>query len=174
MAAIDLNDFLHSLARYLAARAAAQDPAVSVEVVGTPRAMWRNKAVEDASGDPVAGRRGRPVQRAADLRRPEHRQGPAAPVLGPVPDDRHRRGRDAPAAQVLFECLLFAPDDPVQPLQPLRMTTVDGYRAADDAPDGRWLLISVDPTNRPGKTGVDPRGRPRVTFNFDVGFAKLG
>lgn len=171
MAAVDLNNFLHSLAKYFVARAAAQEPAVSLECFGTPRSLWRNKVVElpDSNGpwpanltDPYSVLRiyGGP----GTQKDPQQRSSIQCFTSGTGEEAVLQR------AQVLFECCLFPPDDPQQPLQPLRMTRIDGFDCRTDQPLGAWMLVSIDPTSRAGKIGVDSRGRPQVSFNFDAGY----
>ena len=46
MAAIDLNNFIWSLAQYMAVRCAAQTPAVTLQLLNTPRSLWVHEAVE--------------------------------------------------------------------------------------------------------------------------------
>jgi hypothetical protein len=167
MQAIDINSFLYSLAKYMAARAqdnAGEEPFLFINVAGTPRGLWINRANETGLiadpysvlrmyGGPPAGYD--PLWRASIQCETIGSSGAAAMVHG----------------QALYESLLNAYNAP-QPYLPGRGVTINGFNYADDAADGTYLIVSFDPKQRPGLLGTDDRGRAKVAFNFDVGFSK--
>lgn len=155
---IDLNNFLHSFARHMAARAGAFVPATEIAYAGVPRSLWLWGAIE-ADSEPlysVLRIYGGPSM----VKHPLPRYSVQCQTVGPLVTAAVSR------AQTLFEALLE--DDG----QPLRMQQIGGYTLADDAPDGGYKLVGVDPVQRPGLIGRDERGRAMVVFNFDVGFFK--
>jgi hypothetical protein len=159
--AVDLTNFLHSLCRYIVARAAARTPAVAIAYLGTPRALWRTRADQADAADPYTVLRYGP--------------GPAVDN-DPLPRASVQvltTGKDPEAAltrsQIIFEALCG--DDPIG-LPPARMVTIGGYRASDDAADGHWLIVSIDPLQRPGLLAPTQQEREQVSFNVDVGFVK--
>lgn len=162
MTNLDLNDFLHSLAKFMVGRAAAFAPSVTIAYAGTPRQIWRDKVNEDFAADPYATLRIYP--------------GPPL-TWHPLPRlslQVQAVGTDDAAALAfawtLFQTLIE--DDG----KPLRMRQIDGFKAADDSSsDGTYMIVSIDPLQRPGFTGRDDstRGRALATFNCEIGFYRL-
>lgn len=163
MSVVAVN-FLHSLAKWAVARAAARSPTVALAyLAGPPRDLFRSRAVRDDATDPHS------VIRLT---------GGPPPTNDPLPRASVQVmtwGLDAEAAMaragVLYECLCVDPADTSGGHAPPRMVVIDGYKAADDSGDGHWLVVSIDPLQRPGYLGPDGE-REQVAFNFDVGFVK--
>jgi|GEM_PF-2626330 len=158
----DPNNFLNSLIQFVIAAAAAQTPAVTLVLPPASGAnIWRNKIVEPIAGTPA------PVSilryYAGPARQFEAQARAAIQCYTLGFDEEAAQAR----AQALYECFLAATG------LPLRMVTINGYKAADQSSDGTWRLVSVDLVQTPGKIGVDDRGRTEVSFNLDVAFCKL-
>lgn len=155
MALIDPNNFLHSLARFVAAAAG------GLAYVNTPRAIVRNVAVEDDAGslaEPYTVLRiyGGPAQPSDPLQR----WSVQFKTTGGDPEAVLAR------SQLLYGTLL----DPASGL-PLQMAIVPAYKAADDAADtpANYRLVGIDLLQRPGLIGVDARGRHESAWNVDLG-----
>lgn len=153
------DNFLHSLCRWMVARAAALSPAVTISYGGaSTNQLFRWKADEAAAdGDlysvlAIYGGDGSPLRAKPTPR---------------VQVATHATGNKAGAnrAQLLFD--LLAADDG----SPLRMQQIPGY-AADDTADGHWLLVNVDWFQRPGLIGRDDRDRAKFVFNVEIGLQK--
>lgn len=149
--AIDVNNFLHSLATLVAAAASVH------YATGSPRQLWIGRAVEASAADPYAamtiypgpGRVWDPQQRLSIQVRSSGTDGLATMAL----------------AQKLFEALCDADGVPWQ------MKQVTGWTVAG-ASDGHWRIVSIEFRQGPGNVAPDDRGRAEVVFNFDVGFFK--
>jgi len=157
---IDPANFLHSFCRHLVARAAAATPAVTIEYLSTPRALFRGVAVETGAAETYT------VVRIT---------GGAGTNWDPLPRLSLQVMTVAKAgletalsrAQTLFEALSDSDGHPA------RMVTINGYKAADNTADGTWRLVSIDPLQRPSPIGPDANRREQVVFNVDVGVVKL-
>jgi hypothetical protein len=159
-----VTDFLHSLARDLVVRAAAASVPVTIAYPATPSAstpagLWTGKAIEAYAADPYtvlritggAGTTWDPLPRLSVQFWTVGKGGPVAALN---------------RAQTLFEALLDADG------RPARMRVIDGFKWANDAADGHWLVVSIDPLQRPGPLGPDANGREQVSFNCDIGFVR--
>lgn len=158
MGAIDPNNFLHSLATFMATGASLAYGSGSV------RALWRNQVVEKAGGITAADPASWLVIYGGPASNwdPQARRTIQCGTVGTGQDLTLRQ------AQRLFETLLDAEG------HPLRMKVITGLNATSGAADGQWTLVSVDLLQAPGLVGVDERNRPRAIFNFEVGFFKNG
>lgn len=157
MAAVDLDNFLRSLCRFLAAAAGLAAPLKATS--DGPSDLWAWQAAEGFAGEPysvlaVYGGPGSPYPK---------------PTLAVQCKTYGKSNAAAFArAQALFEAL--HDDDGAGRLTPIRMRQIAGYRAADDQADGHWLLVNVDAVQRPGLAGRDDqRNRVEVAFNFEAG-----
>lgn len=146
--AINLNNFLHSLALAMAT-------ASSLAYETTPRSLWRNQAIEDAAADPYS------VLRI-------YGGGPL--VWHPLPIISVQcltsgGGNDAvlSQAQKLFESLLESDGRPAQG------RIITGKTVAG-ASDGTWRIVWIQIINRPGLIGRTEKGQAQAAFNFDCGF----
>lgn len=146
-----INDFLHSLCRYLATQ-------TGLKYGATPQQLWRGLAVEGTgcattwsvlSVYPGPALSWHPLPRMA------------VQVLTTGGDEAALQ-----QAQTLFEACCAADKTP------LRMTVINGFKAADNTADGTWRLVSVDPMQRPGAVGRDENRRQRVSFNVEIGYFK--
>ncbi len=159
--AFDPNNFLYSLARHVVTRSAAMSPAVVIKLDELPRELWIHRAIDNESADLYSVLRiyggGRMVRDS--IARPSVQcltiGGNAAVAMA--------RG------QLMFEMLCL--DDLGQPL---RMQEIDAYKLAPSGmeTDGQYVLVAVDPLQRPGLMSSDDNGRTSVVFNFDVGFRR--
>jgi hypothetical protein len=157
MALIDLTNFMHSLALYMAT-------AASLAYLATPRDLVR-VAVEadpDAGGTPplndpysVVRPYGGPAQGFDPLQRLSVQ----CKTTGTDPDAVLSR------SQLLYGTLLAADGTPLQ------MKVIAAKKAADNSADtpGSYRLVGVDLLQRPGLIGVDAKGRHESAWNFDVG-----
>jgi hypothetical protein len=154
-----LDDFLHSLCRYLVAQAAALTPAVPIAyATGTADQLFRWEATE-SSADTLYS---------------------VLVIYGGSPDflrakpsislqvSTYGQSNKALAARadVLFAALTAADGSP------LRMQSIPGYKAADNSSNGHWLIVNADWKQRPGLIGRDDRGRAKWVFNFEIGIEK--
>lgn len=154
-----LDDFLHSLCRWMVAQAAALIPTVGINyATGTLDQLFRWEANE-SSADPAlysvvtiySGRSAQP-----DYLRPTPRLNLQVATVG-------QSNKAAVArAEILFNALTAADGTP------MRMQTIPGYLAADNTASGHWLIVNADRIQRPGLAGRDDRNRPRFAFNFEV------
>jgi hypothetical protein len=150
--AIDPNNFLHSLATFMAA---AVSPAL--ELANTPRALWRNLAVEGPgqTTDPYS------VLRCY-----------GGPATGHNPLERFSvqcmtwgMSADATVARAFaLRATLLAPDG-----LPLRMKLIAAVKTdgTADTP-GSYRLVRLDVAGAPGLIGIDDQKRHQAPFNFDV------
>jgi hypothetical protein len=160
----DPTNFLHSFAKVLVTRAAAQTPSVALAYAGTPRSLWILKAIEGVDcADPysvMAVYPGKPPlwgDRSDNL---------SVQVMTIGSDDAATSSR----ARCLFEC--FA--DPASGGQPIRMLQFNGYKLADDSADGTWQITAADPLQAPGFIGrTADAGRRMESFNVDLRLTKL-
>ena len=145
----NVEDFLHSLLLFVAA-------ATSIEYAGTPRGLWRNKAVA--------------TDAAATYTVAQIYPGPPL-VLAPINRisvQWRTTGKDSPAmlqAQRIFDALRAADGTP------MRMRAITGKTTAGSA-DGVWRLVSVEHNQRPGFLGRDDKGIADYVFNSTLGFFK--
>lgn len=156
-----LDNFLHSFAKDLVARAAAATPSVTIVYQRTPPAkadLWRGRAVEAESLDPysVLAITGGPPQGFDAL----VRRSVQIWTVGSTIEGALNR------AQTLYEAMLDTDGRPV------RMRTITGYLAANNTSDGHWLIVSIDPLQAPGHVGTDVNRKEQVSFNVDLGFVK--
>ena len=154
-----LDNFLHSLATFIVAQAAALSPPVTLAYQATPRALWRNLAREADAADPYSTLRfygGPPWNRYHPLLR----QSVQVQTIGT--DDVAALQR----SWALFQTLQDAAG------RPLRMTVIPGTVADSSTANGTWMIVSVDALQRPGSTSRDDRGRSVVTWNFEIAFYK--
>jgi hypothetical protein len=152
-------DFLHSLITWMVGNAAAFTPAVTLAYASTPRQIWRQQANESATADPYAVLRTYPG--------PPLAWHPLSLMNLQVQTTASQdAGREAglELAWQLYQTLVASDGKPV------RMATINGFKAADNSADGTYLLHHLDPLQRPGGTGVDDRGRSLAGFNMEVGF----
>lgn len=152
-------DFLHSLLTWMVGNAAAFTPAVTLAYVATPRQLWRQQADEAAAADPYAVLRTYPG--------PPLQWSPLAKMNLQVQVTASQTAGDEAGLQlawVLFQTLVESDGKPV------RMRTINGFKAADNTADGTYLLHHLDPLQRPGSMFRDDRGRSGWGFNVEVGF----
>jgi hypothetical protein len=163
VSAISPANFAHSLARYMVDRASSFRPPVVLRYAEAdiPRDLYRNRAIEGEHTTDALYSVLRQTGGPNTYRYPQARFSFQVHTVATVTDD----GLDR--AQALFETLCDGLG------QPLRMTEIAAYRAADDGVEGLYRIVAVDFLNRPGLVGVDERGRANVSFNFDVGFYRL-
>jgi hypothetical protein len=160
---VDLANFVHSLARHVVTRAAALTPPLPLVYFGTPpRDLWRNRAVTGEAADPFTVLRPGPGP-GLDGSDPLPRCSIQVMTEGTNPDATLQR------AQVVFETLC---GDDAKAHIAARMLTIDGYTADADAPDGHWLIVSIDHEQRPGLLTPTPEEREQGSFNILVGFVK--
>jgi hypothetical protein len=160
----DPTNFLHSFAKVLVTRAAAQTPSVALVYAGAPRSLWTLKAIEGVDCmDPytvLAVYPGKPLiygDRSDNL---------SIQVMTIGSDDAATSSR----ARCLFECFT----DPPSNGQPIRMLQFNGYRLADDSADGTWQITAADPLQAPGFIGRTADSARRMeSFNVDLEIAKM-
>lgn len=167
---IDLNNFLHSLAKYIVATAAAQTPSVVIPYAydaahATPPGklgLWRHEVQEDFASDPYSVLRvygGPPT-----ISHPLLRMNVQCMTVGIADEDAIAR------AYSVFQTLF---DGAGSAGNPKLMRGINGYLAADDSADGTYLLVYLWAQQRcPGLLGRDDRGRREVDFNFEIGVHK--
>ncbi len=152
---LPLDDFLHSLARFMVTRAAALSPAVTIPYGGATGELFRWEAYEQGNSSglySVLSVVGGPPSAAHPK-----------PTLSIECKTRGSNNKTAVArAEALFETLLE--DDG----RPIRLRSIDGFAAANDSPNGHWILANVVWTQRPGLAGRDQRGRVEVVFKLEV------
>jgi hypothetical protein len=162
---LHLDNFLHSFARDLVVRAAAAAPPVTIpyaaDASGGNLGLWRGRAVEDSATDPYTVLRitGGPPSQYDALPRLSLQVFTTGKVRGAIEPVLNR-------AQSVYETCLDAEG------LPARMRVIDGYTAAENAANGHWRIVSIDPLQRPGSIGPDVNGREQVSFNLDLGFFK--
>ena len=149
--AIDLNNFLHSLVRYISTRA-------SLPYKGTGRALYVHRLVDEAAAAAV---------KTALVVYP----GPGTvwdglPVVAVQVETIGVANAALSQAQKVFEALSESDG------RPLQGVAINGYAMATDAADGTWRLTAVHMLQRPGQVGVLDDGRARVVFNVEVYFAR--
>jgi hypothetical protein len=156
---VNPNDFLHSLAKFIVAQAAAMTPSVTLAYAEAPRGLWYNLAVETQTADPYSV--------LATY--------PGSPLVWGLRTDKlalqiETIGTTGPAlkqAEVIFECFTDGAG------RPLRMTTIDGFLSTNDSTDGHYQIVSAEPLQRPGVlTRESDRGKAIVTFNVELSFIK--
>lgn len=150
---IDPNNFLHSLALFMASAAG-----LNYASAAQPRALWRNLAVEQDGQftDPYSVLR---IYPGPPLRfDPLQRWSVQCETTGKSSDGTLAR------AQAWFGTLLAADGTPLQ-MKTIGAVKVDG---SADTP-ASYRLVGIDLLQRPGLLGVDDRKRHRAVFNFDVG-----
>jgi hypothetical protein len=158
--AVNLLNFLHSLARYVVTRAAAH--------AGGDAELHRRAAAEPLAEPGGAGDAADPYT--------VFRYGPG-PALSNDPLPRasvqvFTSGTDPEAvltrAQTIFEALC---GDDAKAQIAARMLVIDGYKL-DDTADGHWLIVSIDPLQRPGFLPPAARSGKRRASTLDIGFVK--
>lgn len=165
MMQMDLTNFLHSLAIWMAAQSQA-NTGLAISYAAAPRGLMIWEASENAAAAVYSVLRiwgGEKV--IAD---PQAR-------ISLQCDTRSSNGSTAAAAgqaAALMETLLCQPTD-LLPGTARRNLLVPGYvyPATDAAGDGHWRIVSATP-DRPKLIGRDERGRPMVVFNCDFGLIK--
>ena len=159
------TDFLHSLAKYIVARAGAFTPPVAIQYAGTPRQLWRQRATENTPGGPNVCADPYTVMRVYSA--PPLMWYPLIKLsvqFQTVASDSGG-GDEGGLAQawIVFRTLL---DDQGHPA---RMLAVNAFKAADDAAHGSpYTLVALDPLQRPGLVGRDDRGRALWTWNAEI------
>lgn len=153
----NVDNFLHSLIKWMAAQAAAQTPTLSLPYEqASGNALFRNAGSDDFAAAPYSVLQiyGGPAGNDA------------LPRLSVQVETIGTETAALTRAYQVFELLLAADH------RPLRMQTITGYQAADNSADGTWRIVAVDLLGRPGKAGKFDDTRVRVVFNFDIGFVK--
>lgn len=151
---ISLDNFLHSLCRYMASEAGL---VYLTDTDEAPRTLSRGRTV-----DP----------KAATFSVVRFAGGPSADF-----DPITRRtiqiwtlGKDCEPAiaqsQKLYEAL-FGVDG-----RPVRMLVIPGYAVGANTSDGHWRINSSDPLQPPSPLGPDAKGREQVSWNTELAFIK--
>lgn len=153
---IDVDNFLHSLALWMAGRFAAQAEGGTLLYNVANAGLFRHVADEASANADLysvlrnytGGGRGWeavPVKSIQCLTRGKSSKGALT------------------RAQRLFETLLNAEGRPVQ------MQTIPAFAPDTTTPQvGTWRIVGLDFIQEPGLVSVDERGRADVVFNFDA------
>lgn len=149
--AIDLNNLLHSLVRYISTGTA-------LPYSGAGRALYVWQMVDEATAAAVKS-----------CMRIYGGPGTAWEGMPGVSVQVETIGLPAAAlsqSQRIFEALSSADG------RPLQGVTINGYKLADNTADGTWRLASVRFLGRPGQAGMADVTRARIVFSMDVYFAR--
>jgi hypothetical protein len=150
MISFDLPNFMHSLVSAIAT-------AASLVYSTTPRQIWRGRADESAAADPYAVMSAYPGPGTAwDA---EERPSIQCMVVG----------TSGEAAERLAGQIYAALRD--NDGRPKQNWTLNGLTTAGVA-DGTYRIIGIDVAQRPGRIGVDERGRVMVAFNVTMGVGR--
>jgi hypothetical protein len=163
---IDINSFMHSLAKWMVA----QIPSGAPLYDGTPRGLWVNKVVEP---DPKNSSANSPADPYSVLR---ITGGPASTnelleQAQIVCETFSKTGSDPAAAaqsRLLYEALLYPSTDPSNPMRPRVRVDMPYYDFGADVTDGEvnYRVFAFQIISPPAKTAIEQRGRPNHSFKF--------